>query len=486
MDNGVDLFAYTQKLEICRDSDRTRDLIIQDLMRRFDLLQHLYNEKCGDLENEVESRRMWQTKADNVAKELTHQVKANESSPFIFAIIDGDGAIFQEALLRRGAEGGAEAGHFLCTELKKQVASANPNVATEDWNVILQVVLNIDGLAKRLHASDIIPNTANERTLAEFGRGLGRAQPLFSFIDVGSGKESADHKIRETLRVMVRVNQCRHIFFGPCHDNGYLPVLEPYKLDHTVAGKLTLVETTPAEEGFKRLGFPMISLKSIFMPEKLSERVTRPAAGDMIPPAGPTAALARPLVIMTKTEPVNNCGSAKAVTANPSNSPKQPLNGSETSTSWSAVTNSSSTIVIDISPAKRAPVLKYYLLNKDGQRVDEELSEINPAAESSFNGKVKKHETNFCNYYHLRNNCKNLACQYIHGDKLSQGELLSRGIPCSMGSNCVDIDCTSGHHCRWLRDCHHKYCRFEGYHDIDSTPRVKVFSDQSRKVINKL
>ncbi|OHW97697.1 putative c-x8-c-x5-c-x3-h type zinc finger protein [Colletotrichum incanum] len=197
--------------------------------------------------NEVESRRMWQTKANNLDKELGSLSKANESSPFIFAVIDGDGAIFEEALLRRGAEGGAEAGYLLSTEIKNQVANANPNVATEDWNIIVQVVLNIDGLAKRLHASDIIPNTTNERTLAEFGRGLGRAQPLFSFIDLGSGKESADHKIRETLRVMVRVNQCRHIFFGPCHDNGYLPVLEPYNLDHTVADKLTLIETIPAK-----------------------------------------------------------------------------------------------------------------------------------------------------------------------------------------------------------------------------------------------
>ncbi|KAL0764043.1 hypothetical protein CaCOL14_013370 [Colletotrichum acutatum] len=63
----------------------------------------------------------------------------------------------------------------------------------------------------------------HERTFIEFGRGFGRvwrAQPLFSFIDVGTGKESADHKIREMLCIMVRIGQCKLVFSGPCHDNG--------------------------------------------------------------------------------------------------------------------------------------------------------------------------------------------------------------------------------------------------------------------------
>ncbi|KAK0370044.1 C-x8-C-x5-C-x3-H type zinc finger protein [Colletotrichum limetticola] len=97
--------------------------------------------------------------------------------------------------------------------------------------------------------------TTTERTFIEFGRGFGRvwrAQPLFSFIDVGTGKESADPKIREMLCIMVRIGQCKLVFSGPCHDNGYLPVLEPYKLDDKVAPKFTLIETTPAEEGFKQ------------------------------------------------------------------------------------------------------------------------------------------------------------------------------------------------------------------------------------------
>ncbi|KAK2755639.1 c-x8-c-x5-c-x3-h type zinc finger protein [Colletotrichum kahawae] len=138
--------------------------------------------------------------------------------------------------------------------------------------------VHLNGLAKRLHASGIIPNPAADRTLTEFGHGFSRAQPLFNFVDVGPGKEAADHKIRETLRLMVRNNQCKHIFFGPCHDNGYLPVLGPYDVGPGINSRLTLIETTAAEEGFKSF----ISVESRFL-RYLDPRSCPSACGDPIP-----------------------------------------------------------------------------------------------------------------------------------------------------------------------------------------------------------
>ncbi|KAK1974187.1 C-x8-C-x5-C-x3-H type zinc finger protein [Colletotrichum cereale] len=481
MEHLKDLNHYVQQLEIFQRNDFTRDQMIQDLLARLDQLQALYRKKCDDYSNEVESRRMWQTKANILGQEVSSLKKANESNPFVFVIIDGDGAVFQEALLKRGAVGGAEAGYLLGAEIKNYITDAYPEAASEDWNIIVQVVLNVDGLAKKLHSSGIVPNTTTERTLAEFGRGFGRAQPLFSFIDVGSGKESADHKIREMLRVMVRVTQCKHIFFGPYHDNGYLLVLEPYKLDHKVAKKLTLIETTPAEEGFKQLNFHRISFKSVFMSEKLPERVQRPA---MSPNAAPT----RPSAGMGHTNSANNGVPLRPAADNLPRIISPPSDGSQASGQWTAVTRiPTAPKTIDISIAKKAPARKYYLLNKDSQRIDEPLPKIDPAAEKRFKDRMNR-EGNFCNNYHLQNNCKNPDCHYIHGEKLSAGELLvlkqkSRGIPCSMGSECDDINCTLGHHCKWFRDCNHSYCRFDGLHNIDGKPRVKVFEDGSMKII---
>ena len=162
---------------------------------------------------------------------------------------------FENYLYAQGKDGGAEAASHLFAELKDQLKQTYPEAHVSNWNIVVNVVLNMQGLGQKLHACGII-NNPNE--LSAFGRAFGLAHPLFNFIDVGSGKERADHKIRETLRLYLPMPQCKHIFFGPCHDNGYLPVLEPFKRDPTTSSRITLIETTPAEPGFIALGFPRV------------------------------------------------------------------------------------------------------------------------------------------------------------------------------------------------------------------------------------
>ncbi|KAF6845531.1 C-x8-C-x5-C-x3-H type zinc finger protein [Colletotrichum musicola] len=513
MDNLVDLSQCVQQLDAFRQADCSRDQMIRhlkDILVSYDRLQTLYRGKCDDYENERESRRMWQTKASNLGQQVTALNNANESNRFVFVIIDGDGAVFQDALLKRGADGGAEAGYQLSNEIRNYVTDAYPEAASEDWSIIVQVVLNLEGLAKKLHSAGIIPNTPDARTLADFGRGFGRGQPLFSFVDVGAGKESADHKIREILRVMVRITQCKHIFFGPCHDNGYLPVLEPYNLDPKVSPRLTLIETTPAEEGFKRLNFHRISFKSVFRSDKLPERYDRPVAPSTTPPkpflqpapqqtqaasaAAEAAAVANAMASThIKSAPASNGGALLRSNTNDSQPPRvtspPSIGGASTASSWSKLDSNGTLTRTTIAPvktidisSKKPPARKYYLLNAESQRVDEPLPRPDPMVEKRFYERMEK-VGKFCNNYHLLGQCRNGdSCSYYHGDKLSPGEMTvlrqkSRGNLCNHGSDCFDVNCTNGHHCRWLKNCEHSNCRFVGYHDIDTKPRLKVFED---------
>ncbi|KXH31747.1 C-x8-C-x5-C-x3-H type zinc finger protein [Colletotrichum nymphaeae SA-01] len=173
---------------------------------------------------------------------------------------------------------------------------------------------------------------------------------------------------------MVRVGQCKYVFSDLCHDNGYLPVLEPYKLD-----------------------------------DKKEDNA-------------------------------------------------QP---------------------------------KYYLMNADGQRIDELLPKVDPAVEKGFNMRMVGLGKKFCNNYHLHGKCNYPGCNYIHGNKISASEMIplkkkSRGIPCNAGSDCVDVNCIFGHHCRWLKACTYVYCHFGGSHDINPKPRTKCFEDGSTKIVDKL
>jgi hypothetical protein len=84
-----------------------------------------------------------------------------------------------------GKEGGAEAAHQLHMAIKDEIKAKYPD-AISGWSIVVQVVLNMQGLAMKLASCGII---SNPNELSAFGRAFGLAHPLFSFVDVGSGKE---------------------------------------------------------------------------------------------------------------------------------------------------------------------------------------------------------------------------------------------------------------------------------------------------------
>lgn len=69
--------SYTDRLEIFRRVDAERDGMVEELMRNLEELQLKYSEKADDYNNEVESRRMWQSKANSSERALTEQRQAS-------------------------------------------------------------------------------------------------------------------------------------------------------------------------------------------------------------------------------------------------------------------------------------------------------------------------------------------------------------------------------------------------------------------------
>lgn len=181
-------------------------------------------------------------------------------------VIDGDGAKFKDDLFRKGDHGGGYAAQELKKQIKHHLQAKHPDTSIDNWNIIVHFYANMDGLAKTLASKQILPSWPD---LQKFASGFGRANSLFSFVDVGYGKDKADHKCREMLKVMLHVPSCRHVFFGPCRDNGYLTLLEEYKHD-AIKEKLTLFTTEPAEPGFLDLGFEIITFPTVFRSDPLN------------------------------------------------------------------------------------------------------------------------------------------------------------------------------------------------------------------------
>lgn len=374
-------------------------------------------------------------------------------------IIDGDGAKFRDDFFRDGDNGGG----FAAQELKKQIRlhlqEKYPDTSIDNWNIIVHFYANMDGLAKVLASRRILSTGAD---LQKFASGFGRANSLFSFVDVGYGKDKADHKCREMLKVMLHVSSCRHVFFGPCRDNGYLTLLEECKHDPATKGKLTLFAAEPAEPGFVDLDFEIVSFPSVFRADPLSHfsKYSQPRGLEIgIQPFPPC---------LTPLPTLPACGSAdnfSDFTGGSSLAPTAPSptssvgNGSASALpTWATISKLSGGPVIDIYSKKTnpAPRLKYVLFNAANQRVDERLPSADANVIRSMENKARLQGRNFCNFYHLSGHCdKGDACEYKHDcqPRLTASEQLAlrhkgRQIKCSDGQWCDSPYCLSGHHCK--------------------------------------
>lgn len=133
-----------------------------------------------------------------------------DDNPLLYCLIDGDGHIFSRDHLRLGKAGGQEAAMLLTkglTEYMTDNVDAGLSGRAQVW---LTIFCNKSGLLDTLIESGICAAEDFEDFLLAFNQ----ASPWFSIVDVGPGKEAADAKLREHLRVLTRNPQIVRVFFG--------------------------------------------------------------------------------------------------------------------------------------------------------------------------------------------------------------------------------------------------------------------------------
>jgi hypothetical protein len=146
----------------------------------------------NDYLSERDIRRNYQRTVDEQKQEVGMYARQLEASSFVLALIDGDGAIFQDALLQAAAgDGGSEAASRLYHAIRNHVATVHSN--SGNWPIMVHMYLSLDKLAVKLAQVGLLRTPSEFRT---FCQRFSVNQPLFSIIDVGQGKERADHKIK--------------------------------------------------------------------------------------------------------------------------------------------------------------------------------------------------------------------------------------------------------------------------------------------------
>ena len=101
---------------------------------------------------------------------------------------------FRHAFLNKDEAGGRLAADELLARVKEYLQ--NLNLEVENTDVVVRAYANVRGLGKACVKNDLMRPTAD---LGLFANGFTGRHPLFDFVDVGVGKERADHKIRGTF-----------------------------------------------------------------------------------------------------------------------------------------------------------------------------------------------------------------------------------------------------------------------------------------------
>ena len=87
--------------------------------------------------------------------------------------------------------GGSEAASRLQQSIRDHVAKFYDN--SNNWPIVVHIYVSLDKLSQKLAQVHLLQNQYDFRL---FAQAFGVNQPLFSIIDVGQGKERADHRIK--------------------------------------------------------------------------------------------------------------------------------------------------------------------------------------------------------------------------------------------------------------------------------------------------
>ncbi|KAI1762355.1 hypothetical protein GGR53DRAFT_502021 [Hypoxylon sp. FL1150] len=422
-----DSSSYLARLQSFNRVDKERDELIKELIANCQAFQDRLEQKCNEYDKlEAQVRSVYQAQADEANGKLADIQRKADANSFAFAVIDGDEAIFRDGLVSKGEKSGLVAANRLQADIRKHLRSIYPDVNSEDWRIIVQVALNLEGLSKADH-------TKRMAKINEFARGFNHARAFFSLVDVGKDMQQSYVKVREMARLMLPNPQCKQVIIGPCYDKHYILQLQSLLFDPKVALFETSQTTREAQDsGYRMFRFPEVFRSDVPNGNASSSSPLRNGMVDII-------------------EEFKNSLDLKGT---------QSL----------------------------ATPRKCYLVNASGERVDEPAPNYETSAAQRVDARVKEEARGPCYRYHLAGACGVSSCSYYHNGRLGLAEqqvlrARARNFLCSYRSACNNPDCIWGHHCRYGSKCQISNCSYGDTHDIDTTPVERIYENGLRERI---
>ncbi|KAL8749798.1 MAG: hypothetical protein Q9184_006664, partial [Pyrenodesmia sp. 2 TL-2023] len=436
--------ALHKRFEDLKGLDHHKNDLITELLCRMDNLSNNFQQMSLDHQRETQFNREGQLREQQLQNKLRKLESFMNRDPFVSVLIDGDGMIFEDEMIKRGEIGGKEAATKLWNAIRDYLHEKLPDVQS-DCRIMTRIYANLKGLAEVCYKSGIVERS---NTLEDFYRGFTGSKILFDFVDVGPGKDRADEKITELFKLQLSDYRCHHIFFGCSHDNGYARLLEQYT-EPSLTSRITLLEGVPFEKELKFLQSQYSSVKfgELFRAKKIN--IYSPAQPtSSLPPATQAVRAASdssgaPLphgVYQSPYQPITNGSNPSPTLSNASvMNPK--------AASWASTATAAAQLV---SPPPTPQPAPSHPATSDEIPRNRNLQRIDPPIVYDKELVNKVRNMKLCNVHFLRNDCGYKPCTHSHDYKLSKNELgalkaIARMVPCYYGSDCDDPKCIYGH-----------------------------------------
>ncbi|KAK6202016.1 hypothetical protein LQW54_009148 [Pestalotiopsis sp. IQ-011] len=393
-----------------------------------------------DYEDSLNSQRELQARIKDLEDQLRFLSQDNSNlkhiNPYVLVLVDGNDLIFQDYLVKQGAEGGNKAAFALRQAVYAKIR--NP----DDTEIIAKVVANVSGLAKLLRRSD--------HDIKHFMSGFTQAKASFDFIDIADADSGAFAKIADTASFHLKNYNCKQVVLG-ASDAVYAQFLNGVK-DDIKSKRVTVLEGAPVAKEIAATGVSVASFDTIFRTEKLppvADKTSTTNSSSMV--STPASVSATPFTYATITQK-----------ASPPPQLILPLAPKTVQSKSAAVRVTTRPVSPPWNPGARG---------------------LDPPIPLNQNvlDLVKKRtgSDKLCNNHYLRGPCsKGDACCFEHDYTPNQDEIraiqfLARLNPCTNGQDCDVDNCIYGHHCPSVKDgvCTHPFCKF---HPHEHPPGTKI------------
>ncbi|TFK29342.1 hypothetical protein FA15DRAFT_664274 [Coprinopsis marcescibilis] len=187
----------------------------------------------------------------------------NNQNPLILCVINGNELSFNRELLLQGYQGG----RLAAQEITKTIAE---HLTKEEVYVYGRLSFWITIYLSKSEVLDTLlsNNVCTETQFHAFNLGFSQASARFSVIDVGSGKEAIDSKIKEYLQTFVRFPQTIRLFFGGYDASTYAVLFNTLEREQFL-GKIALLQAQGGTGDIQPSHpLPRLLLDGVFMPER--------------------------------------------------------------------------------------------------------------------------------------------------------------------------------------------------------------------------